>query len=161
MIMSVEAAATAHGTAPQPVGVRAGRATARLAKTADLALQDVDLSVPQYRLLAYLSEGTAAATALAERLIVSRPSVTALVDGLVQRGLVERQPDAADRRRIDHVLTDEGRDALAAADAAVEARLRDLAAHLGGRAEDLLEALATWADALDAKLDAKLREPSP
>lgn len=106
------------------------RATARLAKVCEIALRDVELSVPQYRLLSYLADGSAAAASLAERLIVSRPSVTTLVDGLVARGLVERQPDPEDRRRVDHLLTPEGRRTLQRADRTVADMLRSLVARL-------------------------------
>ena len=106
------------------------RATARLAKVCELALRDVDLSVPQYRLLGYLADGSAAAAALAQRLIVSRPSVTTLVDGMVERGLVEREVDPDDRRRVNHLLTADGRRTLGRADDAVAQRLRGLVARL-------------------------------
>ncbi len=80
-----------------------------LARQVELALVEVDLSLPQYRILILLDEGKVAASALADRLAVSRPSVTAVVDGLVTRGLVERHHDPADRRRVGHDLTAEGR----------------------------------------------------
>ena len=41
----------------------------------------------------------------------------------------------ADRRQVDHVLTDSGRQALDAADAAVAGRLREIAGCLGDQAE--------------------------
>jgi DNA-binding MarR family transcriptional regulator len=46
-----------------------GRVAARLAKQVERALTDVNLSLAQYRVLANLSEGPSAASALAERLI--------------------------------------------------------------------------------------------
>lgn len=130
------------------------RAAARLAKATEIALRDTELSLSQYRLLLYLSEGSAAAAALAERLIVSRPSVTTLVDGLVERGLVERRADPVDRRRIDHLLTRKGRRALARADAAVAEMLEGLAGRLDpADAERALTGLALLHDALEAALE--------
>lgn len=111
---------------PAALGIPGARAAVRLAKVCEVAARDVDLSLTQYRLLVYLSEGSAPANALAERLIVSRPSVTALVDGLVERGLVERRNDDDDRRRINHVLTDEGRRVLTDGDRALIASLEVL-----------------------------------
>ena len=70
--------------------VRAARASAWLAKQVELALQSVDLTPPQYRILTVLGSGSASATDAAERLAVSPPSVTAIVDGLVARSLVGR-----------------------------------------------------------------------
>jgi long-chain acyl-CoA synthetase len=105
-----------------------GRIVARLARSMETALGEVDLSPSQYRVLAFLSEdgANAAATALAGRLAVSKPSITALVDGLAQRGLVERRPNEHDRRRVHHVLTAAGQQALERADAAVNGRLEQI-----------------------------------
>jgi long-chain acyl-CoA synthetase len=131
--------------------VVAVRAAARLAKAVETALGGADLSLPQYRLLALLSDGSSAATALADRLAVSRPSITALVDGLVERGLVERQADAADRRRVAHALTSLGRATLARGDTAVAERLTWLTSHVDDeRAATAMEGLAAWHDTLDA-----------
>jgi long-chain acyl-CoA synthetase len=116
----------------------------------EVALVDVDLSLPQYRVLAFLAEGSAAASALAGKLAVSRPSVTALVDGLVARGLVERRADPSDRRRVDHVLTVAGRRVLDRGDRAVDERLRWVASHLtDDDAERAVAGLRLWAEALD------------
>ena len=103
---------------------------ALLAKTVEIALQGVELSPSQYRLLSFLGEAPSAATALADRLDVTRPSLTALVDGLVARGFVTRLPDPDDRRRVSHQISDEGRAAVAKADGAIQDRLAQLAAHL-------------------------------
>ena len=129
----------------------AGHAAARLARQLDLALAEVDLSLPQYRLLVYLTLGESKPSDLAPRLGITRPSVTALVDGMVARGLVDRQPDTDDRRRVRHRVTPAGRQALAAADRGVDERLRALAAHLPStEAERALAGLALWNDAVAA-----------
>lgn len=128
------------------------RVLARLSKVVEHALGD-DLSLPQYRLLAFLAHGDRAASALADRLDVSRPSITGLVDGLVKRGLVERRPSTDDRRRVDHVITDAGRAALTAADRAVNERLKGIAARLpDDQGTEALEAIANLEAALDAGL---------
>jgi DNA-binding MarR family transcriptional regulator len=49
---------------------------------------------------------------LAERLLVSRPSMTGLLDTLQSKGLIERHAHPEDRRRILVVLTDAGRTLL-------------------------------------------------
>ena len=136
---------------------RAGRVAARLAKVLEGALGTVELSLPQYRLLVFLSEKAEAASTLASKLAVRPPSVTALVDGMVARGLVERRPDESDRRRVAHTLTDEGRNTLAAADEAVERALADLADLLGpARGRRAAEGLALWGEALDAARERRL-----
>jgi len=48
-------------------------------------------------------------TTIAERLIVTTASVTSLLDTLERRGLVERQPDPTDRRRLLIVITKDGK----------------------------------------------------
>ena len=45
---------------------------------------------------------------LAQRLLISRPSVTGLLDTLQTKGLIQRQPHADDRRRVLVRLTDAG-----------------------------------------------------
>jgi long-chain acyl-CoA synthetase len=99
-----------------------GHTLARLARQVELAVATVELTLSQYRVLATLGEGCEAASRLAEKLAVSRPSITGVVDGLVARGLVRRDHLEGDRRRVDVGLTDAGRLLLAAADAAVEQR---------------------------------------
>lgn len=134
-----------------PEASGAGRAAARLSKQVERAVADVGLSLPQYRVLANLSEGPSAASSLAERLIVSRPSVTAIADGLVERGLVERRSDTSDRRAVVHVLTDRGTAMVQEADEAIGTRLAAIAAHLGEHdRRRAFAGLLAWQKALDA-----------
>ncbi len=129
-----------------------GRTAAWLAKQVELGLDPVELSLPQYRILGMLDESSAVSSVLAERLAVRPPTVTAVVDGLVQRGLVERRTVEGDRRRVSHVLTGDGRRVLDEADASVNARLCEIAGHLGSESDaDLaLDGLTLWRRALVA-----------
>ena len=143
---------------PTKVDGSPARVLARLTRVVESALGDDDLSLSQYRLLAFLSQGDWAASALADRLQVSRPSITGLVDGLVKRGLVERRPSPDDRRRIDHVLTAAGRAALRNADERADTRLRNVLAEVPADvADDVLDSLTRLHAALDARLQEKLR----
>jgi DNA-binding MarR family transcriptional regulator len=63
--------------------------------------------------LMWLTEGPLSLSGLAEAVGVDAPYATLIVDNLEERGLVERQPDPADRRRKLVTLTPEGRDAVA------------------------------------------------
>lgn len=99
---------------------------ARLARVVERALDTSGLTLPQYRVLGFLARGPAAAARLAERLTVSRPTLTGVVDGLVAHGLVARSRDDVDRRRVHHTLTAEGHAALAAAEQVVATRLEEL-----------------------------------
>ena len=132
----------------------AARAVARLAKQVEVALAPLDLSLPQYRVLALLGEGSTASSVLARRLAVSAPTVTSVVDGLVGRGLVERQADPEDRRRLTLLLTRDGTKLLAAADAAAEARLDEIEAYFD-RAPTGLDG---WNLALDRNREARLEQ---
>ncbi len=130
----------------------AARAVARLAKQVEVALGPLDLSLPQNRVLALLGEGSTASSVLARRLAVSPPSVTAVVDGLVGRGLVEREADPEDRRRLTLLLTREGAKLLTAADAAAEARLDEIAGYFDAPQTGL----DLWNLALDRNREARL-----
>ncbi|MDA8367644.1 MAG: MarR family transcriptional regulator, partial [Actinomycetota bacterium] len=110
-------------------------------------------TLAQYRVLGVLAEGSAMSSAISDRLAVRPPSVTALVDGLVARGLVDRHADTGDRRRVAVTVTPAGLDVLAAADAAVDARLVGIAGWLGDDDGGLgaLDDLGRWSGALRAR----------
>jgi DNA-binding MarR family transcriptional regulator len=136
------------------VRIDGARAVARLSKRLEVALAGLELSLPQYRLLVFLSRRVEMASGLAGRLAVRPPTVTTLVDGMVARGLVERRPDAQDRRKVRHELTAAGRRTLAEAEQALEERLHALAAHLpAAQARRALDALELWHEALDIEAE--------
>jgi long-chain acyl-CoA synthetase len=123
--------------------------TAWLAKRVELALAQVDLTLPQYRVLGVLVEGSAAASGLAGRLAVRPSSVTAIIDGLVARGLVDRTHQEDDRRRIALRLTEEGERVLAEADLTVDAYMVTIAGHLPDPDDVMvLRSLELWGQAL-------------
>lgn len=133
----------------QPID-EATRAAARLSKLIENALDEVGLSLPQYRLMVLLADGSAVATALARRLTVTRPSITALADGLVERGFVTRVPDARDRRCVTHSLTAAGHTALGQGDHVIRHHLETVLTHLPARKrQTALTGLALWLEALD------------
>ena len=142
--------ATAPQTAPEETErVALARTLARLAKHVEVALAHADVSPPQYRLLAYLSRGGELASVLAGQLDVSRPTITALVDNLVAKGLVERVPDPDDRRCISHVITDAGRAVLAAGDEALATHLDELTELLpAAQARRARLGVLAWSDAM-------------
>jgi len=66
--------------------------------------------VAQLRLLGILTHhGTLPMTGIGKNLCMSKPYVTALVDSLLENGLVMRQPDPKDRRIVRISITEEGR----------------------------------------------------
>lgn len=124
----------------------ATRAVVRVARTLEHA--STELSLPQYRLLAMVASGDQRASKLAGRLALSKPTVTAVVEGLVEKGYLARSGVSGDRRAIDLSLTEAGCRALAATDIAMGERL----AAVLERCEDpdrVLDGLAQLAIALN------------
>jgi DNA-binding MarR family transcriptional regulator len=99
----------------------AARAVVRMARMLEHA--STELTLPQYRLLVMVARGDQRASKLAGRLALSKPTVTAVVDGLVERGFMVRSGACGDRRAVDLSLTDAGRRALAVADDAMATQL--------------------------------------
>ena len=128
-----------------------GWTATRLARHVELALATIDLSTAQYRMLLQLAQGDEASTSLARKLAVSAPSVTAVVDGFVNRGAIERTHSEEDRRRVSLALTPIGRAILDQAEAVVSARLEGIADELESEASirAALGALDLWAEALE------------
>ena len=75
-----------------------------------------EISVPLFRIMGYLSRHPGASlTDVADHMGLTPPSVSKMVDGLVERGLVLRVAATEDRRRIELALTPAGSDLLGAA----------------------------------------------
>ena len=125
----------------EQLGAVGGRVIARLAKHVETAVAEFNLSLAQYRVLGLLAEGTTASSGLAERMAVTRPSVSSLVDGLVARGLVERGADPSDRRRQPLDLTKEGERLLSRANVAVGERLEQILGELDARKASTTQAV--------------------
>ena len=89
------------------------------------------LTLAQFRCLqAIAAQGTTLATHLAWVLGVTMPTMTSRIDGLVERGLVEREPDPQSRRQVLLRLTPAGRAVLEFYTALVDAWLHNLLAVL-------------------------------
>lgn len=138
-------------SAPPRVLGSYGRVAAWLSKRVEVALGTVDLTLPQFRVLGILAEGSSAASGLADRLAVRPPSITALIDGLVARGLVDRRQEEDDRRRVALRLTKEGEQILTEADRAVDEYIASLAGYLPTKEEAMaLRSLELWGRAMVA-----------
>jgi DNA-binding MarR family transcriptional regulator len=100
-----------------------------------------DLSIPQFRFLSILAkEPDRSLGDIAEELGVSPPSLSKLVDGLVERGLVARTSDAADRRRLSLAITPSGGKLVAGFRAQLEEGLAPRLAALPARTQATLAA---------------------
>lgn len=83
-------------------------AIAVLSRRFERTCQEAGLSLPQYRLLLYVRGRPQRAAELADQAAIKRPTLTALVDGLVEQGLLRRMAVEGDRRGIRLELTDAG-----------------------------------------------------
>ena len=91
------------------------------------------LTVTQLRLLSHLYESEGMGNAeLADRLYVTRPSVSALLERLERGNFIRREVSPTDRRGIRIFLEDRGRDVVAS----LRAELREYAAGLMERMDD-------------------------
>jgi DNA-binding MarR family transcriptional regulator len=70
---------------------------------------DAELTLVQVRVLRRLARRTQTLGQLATELSLSPPSMTRLVDRLEERGLIARQRDGDDRRKVLANLTEKGR----------------------------------------------------
>ena len=130
------------------------RLLARLARVAEQTCQSTGISLPQYRLLVSVSGRPQRASELADSVGVSRPTLTSLVDGLQQVGMLRRVPVPSDRRGIRLELLEAGRIATARAERALTARLLEL---IDGSAEDVALLLKDVVSGLGAALDRERR----
>ena len=126
------------------------RLLARLARVAEQTCQETGISLPQYRLLVSASGGSQRASELAAAVGVSRPTLTSLVDGLEQAGLLRRVPVPSDRRGTCLELTEEGRRATARAERALAARLLRL---IDGDVRDVVQVVKGVVSGVSAALD--------
>ena len=106
-----------------------------------------DLSVPQFRTLAYISRHPCCSlTAVADFIGLTLPAMSTLVNGLVEQGLVLRAIDPADRRRVLLTVTETGiavhRCALDGAEAWLTARVAALGDDQRAAVLAAMEALA-------------------
>jgi DNA-binding MarR family transcriptional regulator len=135
---------------------RAARALALAARSLERAAAARDLTLAQFRVLALIAAGDERSSLLAERLAVAKPTITAVVDGLVERRFVIREAVVGDRRSIRVSLTSEGMSALRAA----EEEMGETLGRIFGFARErdaLLVALLDLDDALALRMQARLR----
>ena len=89
-----------------------------------------ETTLPQFRALAQLGAGPITLSTLAKQRRVSLQSMSELVQALVTRGWIEREPDPNDRRQSLLHLTDNGRAHYERAEALTLQRLTPLMAQL-------------------------------
>jgi long-chain acyl-CoA synthetase len=134
--------------------VRAARALAFASRSLERAAGDLTLA--QFRVLSLVAGGDERSSLLAERLAVAKPTITAVVDGLVERGLVAREAVAGDRRSLRLTLTKQGAAALRAAEKEMVSVLETVCTHARD-GDALVVALCDLDDALTARTQARLQ----
>ncbi|MGI8867549.1 MAG: MarR family winged helix-turn-helix transcriptional regulator [Mycobacteriales bacterium] len=125
---------------------RAVRVLSRLARAIGRA--DTGLTMPQYKLMVLLDKGDERSSRVAAQLAVSKPTITAAADGLVEIGFLRRTPDTTDKRVVWLQLTDAGRTALQRADSEYADRFAPLL-----EATSDPHALVSMLDEIDSHLD--------
>lgn len=100
--------------------------------------QAAGLTPVQLRVLQIVAElGAITGSLIARQMHVSPATITALIDKLERAGLVAREPDQTDRRRVAIVTTDQGTAALAQVPDALQQRFAQA-----------FQALAPWEQAM-------------
>jgi DNA-binding MarR family transcriptional regulator len=116
-----------------------GQASIQAARLVTDGFASADSRRYHYSMLAALEEfGPASQASLGRRCGIDRSDVVAVVNELAERGLVERTPDPADRRRNTITITAAGVEHLRRLDSVLSAIQDDL---LGSLAEDERETL--------------------
>ena len=129
-----------------PRQVDAVRALARATRVLERA--SGELSLAHYRVLSAIASGEKRASRVAERLAIGKPTVSAAVEALAQRGLLLRSAVDIDQRVAVLHLTPEGEALLARVETEMIRRIDDLC----GRTPDpdrLMESLVWLGAAID------------
>jgi DNA-binding MarR family transcriptional regulator len=116
-----------------------------------------ELSLSQYRVLGLLSTGDERASQLASRLAVAKPTLTTLVDSLVERGYVSRETPEGDRRAVRLSITPAGRIAVSDAGAQLRAVLDDVVGRCA-HPDAVFAAFEELRQALDARWTERIAE---
>lgn len=144
---------------PDETAIAAVRGLARVSRTLEKA--STELSLANYRVLAAIGSGDERASRVGRNLALGKPTVSATVDSLCQRGLVSRSSVGDDHRAVALKLTVEGQAVLDRVERAMVERIADLATHTpdGPR---LMEALSWLGSAMDDALRHRAGDgPSP
>src|SRR5215210_6447581 len=133
---------------------RAVRGLALAARSIERAAGDLTLA--QYRVLAFVAAGAERSTLVAEGLALAKPTVTGAVDGLVERKFLTREAVEGDRRSLRLAVTAAGEAALRDAERAMGERLDRVLEHARDPAA-LLVALCDLDEAVADRMQTRLK----
>jgi DNA-binding MarR family transcriptional regulator len=126
--------ARAFGSPEEALYLNLLRTTEQLSRGIAETLARADLTPTQYNALRILRgagrEG-ASCSEVSERMVTKDSDITRLLDRMEARGLISREREAKDRRRIVTRITDEGLRVLAELDEPIAETHRNQLAHLG------------------------------
>ena len=127
------------------------QAEQRLARRIERVLKPASLTLEQWRVLSLLTDGDGhPMSQIAAHALVPPPTLTKLVDKLVDRALVYRRVDDADRRRILVFLSARGRTLHRKLDVAVRLEEGGIVEQLGSEdADDFMALLDRMLKLLD------------
>jgi DNA-binding MarR family transcriptional regulator len=117
-----------------------------------------DLSLAHYRVLSAIAAGDHRATRIAAKLAIGKPAVSATVEALRHRGLLQTSGVEGDNRATALALTSEGEALLEKVESALLERIDDLCARTPDGGAALVDALVWLGAAMDARraeLDAR------
>jgi len=126
--------------------IEAVRALARATRVLERA--SGELSLAHYRVLAAIASGDERASRVANRLAIGKPTVSAAVEALAQRGLLLRSAVDGDQRVAVLHLTPEGQALLARVEAEMIRRIDELCARTPDP-DRLMESLVWLGAAID------------
>ena len=109
------------------------------------AAQNFGITVGHFHILRRIRHGTDSVSKLADDGHTSRPAISRSVDVLVNKGLVIRTQNPADRRNVQLTLTEQGQSMM---DAVFSNTHQWMAEKLAVLSEDELEAILVAGDAL-------------
>lgn len=105
-----------------------------------LEVIDKDITRPHFAIMVTLNDmGTLPVSAIGEKLLIPKPQMTYFLNKLISLGIVERLPDARDRRIINVVLTNKGKTVLEECRELIRDNIRNKLAYLK---DDELEELS-------------------
>jgi DNA-binding MarR family transcriptional regulator len=122
------------------------RALARVSSF--LEKSSTELSLAHYRVLSAISSGDERASRIASRLALGKPTISAAVTALCQRGLLSRVDVEGDLRATNLRLTPEGQALLVRAEAEMVRRLDQVASKVGDSA-GVMDSLLQLASAIE------------
>jgi DNA-binding MarR family transcriptional regulator len=128
------------------LAVEAVRALARASRLLERASGELNLA--HYRVLSAIASGDQRASRIAARLALGKPTVSATVEALCHRGLLDRARGDGDQRVAVLRITPEGTAVLDRVEAAMTERITELGERTPD-GEQLLQSLVWMATAID------------